>query len=34
MLALETEFGVRIPTETMLELTSLPAIERFVAAAA
>jgi acyl carrier protein len=34
MLALETEFGVRIPAETMLELTSLPAIERFVAAAA
>jgi acyl carrier protein len=34
MLALETEFGVRIPAEAMLELTSLPAIERFVAAAA
>jgi len=34
MLALEAEFGVRIPAETMLELTSLPAIERFVADAA
>lgn len=30
MLALETEFGVRIPAQTMLELTSVPAIERFV----
>ena len=34
MLALEAEFGVRIPAEAMLELTSLPAIERFFAAAA
>jgi acyl carrier protein len=34
MLALEAEFGLRIPAEAMLELTSLPAIERFVAAAA
>jgi acyl carrier protein len=30
MLALETEFGVAISSETMLELTTLPAIERFV----
>lgn len=34
MLALELEFGVRIPTERMIELTSLPAIEEFVAGAA
>jgi acyl carrier protein len=31
MLALEAELGVRISAERMLELTSLPAIERFVA---
>jgi acyl carrier protein len=30
MLALESEFGVRIPSEAMLELTTLPEIERFV----
>ena len=30
MLALEAEFGVRIPAATMLELTSLPAIEAFL----
>jgi acyl carrier protein len=34
MLALESEFGVRIPSETMLDLTTLPAIERFVQDAA
>jgi acyl carrier protein len=30
MLELEAEFGVHIPTEEMLELTSLPAIEAFL----
>jgi acyl carrier protein len=30
MLALETEFGVRIPTEAMLELVSLRSIEDFL----
>jgi acyl carrier protein len=30
MLALETEFGVRIPTETMLELSSLEKIEDYL----
>ena len=30
MLALEAEFGVRIPAATMVELTSLPAIEAFL----
>lgn len=30
MLALEAEFGVRIPAQAMVELTSLPAIARFV----
>lgn len=30
MLALETEFGVQIPTETMLELLSLEEIEDFL----
>jgi len=32
MLALELEYGVHIPTEDMLELRSLEAIEAFVAA--
>jgi acyl carrier protein len=31
MLALELEFGVRVPTEAMLELQSLAAIEDFLA---
>ena len=31
MLALEAELGVEIPGDTMLELTSLDEIERFVA---
>jgi acyl carrier protein len=30
MLALEIEFSVRIPTEEMLELVSLPSIEGFL----
>lgn len=30
MLALEIEFGVRISTDTMMELLTLPAIEEFV----
>jgi acyl carrier protein len=30
MLALETEFGVRIPTETMFELSSLERIEDYL----
>lgn len=30
MLALEAEFGVQIPTETMLELLSLEEIEEFL----
>lgn len=30
MLELEAEFGVRIPSEDMLALTSLPAIEAFL----
>jgi acyl carrier protein len=31
MLALESEFGVRIPMEAMVELTSIRAIEQFLA---
>jgi acyl carrier protein len=31
MLALELEYGVRIPTEAMLELQSVAAIEEFLA---
>lgn len=31
MLALELEFGVHIPTDAMLDLQSLDAIEEFVA---
>jgi acyl carrier protein len=30
MLALELEYGVRIPADTMLELQTLPAIEEFL----
>jgi acyl carrier protein len=30
MLALEREFGVRIPAESFLELASLPAIEDYL----
>jgi len=30
MLALETEFGVRIPMETMVELSSIGAIDKFL----
>ena len=30
MLALELEYGVRIPAEAMLELQSVPAIEAFL----
>jgi acyl carrier protein len=30
MLELEAEFGVRIPTETMAELTSLERIDRYL----
>jgi acyl carrier protein len=30
MLALELEFGIRIPAESMVELTSVPAIEGFL----
>lgn len=33
-LELEREFKVRIPTESMLELTSLDAIEKFLSRAA
>lgn len=31
MLALELEYGVRIPADSMLELQSIPAIEDFLA---
>jgi acyl carrier protein len=30
MLSLEAEFGVHVPSDAMLALTSLPAIERFL----
>jgi len=30
MLALELEYGVRIPADTMLELQTVPAIEEFL----
>jgi acyl carrier protein len=31
VLELEAEFGVRVPTETIVELTSVPKIESFLA---
>jgi len=33
MLEIEREFAVRVPTEAMLELTSVPKIEAFLAQA-